>query len=85
MIDIAQREQRLPYLEERQVFPSVKDLYPRYFTGGISATVALASAGGKAVIVKQALSAIHNGTAGDAKAAGTFADGDFFHSLRISP
>ncbi len=165
MTDIAQKEQLLRYLEEHKVFPSTKDLYLRYFTGGVSATVALASDGSTTVIVKQALaqlkvadtwesdqsrmiiekealdvyarlvptatpapisydaenyimireaapedcpmwkthlmeglldfevaraaiealSTIHNGTAGDSKVAGTFADGSFFYSLRISP
>ena len=165
MIDIAQKEQLPRYLEERRIFPDSRDLYLRYFSGGVSATVALVSDGNRAVIVKQALaklkvaddwqcdqsrmiiekealevyarlvpsatpapigydeknyilireaapencpmwktqllegqldfevareaiealSAIHNGTAGDGKVAETFADGSFFYSLRISP
>lgn len=55
MTDISIREELLGYLADKGVFCNTRDLYVRYFTGGVSATVALVSDGKRPIIVKQAL------------------------------
>jgi hypothetical protein len=46
------------YLEKRKVFPSVKGLYFRYFSGGVSCDVAFVSDGKRSLLLKQALPAL---------------------------
>lgn len=55
-IDISQEETLRRYLAEQQIFSPDQPLYVRYFSGGVSATVAFVSDKTRSVIVKQALS-----------------------------
>jgi 5-methylthioribose kinase len=58
VVDIADKEALLGYLAGKRVFPGAGNLYVRYFSGGVSGTVALVADAEKSVIVKQALPAL---------------------------
>ena len=55
MIDIADKDALIAYLAERGVFKNAHAARIRYFSGGVSGTVALAADSERVVIVKQAL------------------------------
>jgi hypothetical protein len=55
MIDIADKGVLVDYLTGRGVFEKNRELYVRYFSGGVSGNAAFVSGGGKEILVKQAL------------------------------